>query len=460
MQSPRWRWIVLAWVAGCGGEDDPPCSAAALSEALRAATAGDVVEIGACRIEGEFEVPGGVTLEGAGPAATSLVGRDGAVLSLSGNGATVVRDLTVESDGRVGIRSAGPDEILLEGVDVDASRGVGIGIDGTPMVTLRAVHLRGPVSPENADELASDVDPTVSATHGLVLLDVGDATLEDVTATGFASYGALLVGSTARWNAGALDQNLGIGLCVDGGTVTVDALSIAGTLQGSRLRPSYSTLLTGGSAVDSSGLTIRDSAAYGMVVVEATGHHEGLVAEDNGDAAVWIQSSTSLEIAGSTLSRNRFAGVAAADSSGVVISDSEIGDTTLATSLFLDAAPIEVGDGVQLVGSAEAIRLEALALRNNGRVGLLLDLDGASTAGVSLDDVTVEGSGEALGAIAQNGDVQGGWDAAVARSGAVLDNDAAFAASGSELPLAGLLGPNNFPQIDRDDLRGLLGPNN
>lgn len=460
MSSPRCRFFLLIFAMGCGDEgDDRPCTAAALSEALQAASAGDVVEVGACRIEGEFEVPGGVTLEGAGPAETFLVGGEGPVLTLSGDGTTVVRDLAVESDGRMGIRSSGSGEIELDGVDVRATRGIGIGIDGNPVVSLHTVHLTGPVLPENVEDFGSDVDPAVSATHGLVLLEVEDASLEDVTATGFASYGALLVGTNAAWNGGALDGNLGIGLCVAGGTASVDGVSIAGTLHGSGLRPGYSALVMDGAEVDSTGLSIRDSTGYGMVVSEATGHHEGLVAEGNTDAAVWAQSSTSFELTGATLSGNGFAGVVAADSSGIVITDSEIADTVLATSLFLDAGTIEVGDGVQLVGSAEGIRLEALTLRNNGRVGVLLDLDGASTAGVSLDDVDVEGNGESLGVIAQNGTIEDGWDASVARSGAVLDNDEAFTTAGSELPLAGILGAASFPQIDRNDLRGLIGPN-
>ena len=76
MSCTRWVPAALAlglFAVGCQGEQDdgPFCSAAALAEALAAASAGETVRVGACRLAGSFTVPAGVTLAGEGGGASS-----------------------------------------------------------------------------------------------------------------------------------------------------------------------------------------------------------------------------------------------------------------------------------------------------------------------------------------------------------------------------------------------------
>ncbi len=82
----------------------------------------------------------------------------------------------------------------------------------------------------------------------------------------------------------------------------------------------------------------------------------------------------------------------------------------------------------------------------------------ASTATVALSAITVDASGTALGAVAQNGSVLSGWDAEIVRLGAAAANDALFTGS---LDIAGAVGPPCFPPIDdvrASGIGALVGP--
>jgi hypothetical protein len=89
----------------------------------------------------------------------------------------------------------------------------------------------------------------------------------------------------------------------------------------------------------------------------------------------------------------------------------------------------EIGDGVQLTGSYDAVRLANLTIRGNERAGLLVD----AAPGVTFEAVTVDAAGAAFGALAGGRDVArgvltvaspAGWDSGITRTGAAVANDA------------------------------------
>jgi len=99
-----------------------------------------------------------------------------------------------------------------------------------------------------------------------------------------------------------------------------------------------------------------------------------------------------------------------------------------------------------------------LVLSANERVGLLLELGGGSTSSVSVAGVSVDGTGSAFGAVAQNGTLEAGWDSGVTRAGDTALNDAAFAGA---LDVAGAVGPPCLPplaDVETAGLDALLGP--
>ena len=186
--------LILLLSPACGG-DDAICSADALESALLEAPT--TVQIGECSIEGSFTVPAGVDISGTGPA--SVISSDGVALTLSGG---AVRDLMIDSSGRAAIVARDGTGITIERVRIRVTLGIGIGIESVSQVELTDVELSGPVSASNATQFPPTVTSTESATHGLVLVGVDDATLSNVAIRGFAEFGALFVGSTSTGPTG------------------------------------------------------------------------------------------------------------------------------------------------------------------------------------------------------------------------------------------------------------------
>jgi hypothetical protein len=443
-------WALVLLLGGCGSD---PCDAGALRDELADARAGDTVRIGSCRIEGSFEVPAGVLLRGAGHGTVLASSGQTAVLTAAaGDGTTAIRDLSVESDGTIGILVRGVAGVDLSGLAVTATRGIGIGIEDTPTVSLENVSLVGPVTADNARDVPIGPTPDETATHGLVLLGVADAQLSDVRASGFASFGVLAHDCDVTWQGGGAPGSLGVGLAIAGGTATLTDLDLSGNLRGGELESPLAALFLEGASIDSTGLTVRGGEGIGLMHVGAQAVHRDLTVEDNTDAGVWVQDATSFELSGAAthVSGNRFAGLAVVDSSNVSIRDARIESTATALHVVEDTGTVEVGDGIQLVRSTQAIDLRDLALSANERVGLLVDLGGGSDADVAITSVQVDGT--SYGAIVQNGTRRDDWDAGIDRQGDTATNDATLLQSGDRLDITDLVGPNCLPELP--DLAG------
>ena len=423
--------IALIFGAGCQETSEPITDAPALAAALEGAASGDEVRLGACHIVGDFVVPAGVSLVGAGVDQSVIESDSRAAVWVIGDiGMPTISDLSIVSNGAAGLVVAGDGgagSVSLERIDIEVHRGVGIGVEQLGSISLQDVVTHGPITADNVDSLPENPSPTDTATHGIVMREVDDAQLTDVESTGFALFGAMAVDSSVTWRGGGVPGNHGTALLVEGGSATLETLDLCGTLKGElRGYNVYGAVFSDGAAVESDGLEVCDTDGFGILHHASSGIHVDLNAHDNNAAAVWAQQS-SLEISGSTSSivNNRLAGVALLDMETATIADAEISSTSSSVRVIGETGHCESGDGVQLVDTTGEVLLQNLTLEQNDRVGILLDLEEAP-ASLVLQSITVDGVEEQLGAIAQGSAVPDGWDEQVTRSGATEVNDDDF----------------------------------
>lgn len=445
-----------------GGETaGPMCDAESLEAALAGAAPGDTVRIGACRISGSFTVPAGVTLAGEGAGASVLVtpGLQPALRLTPGTPGARATDLSVESSANSGVLIRGSGEATLEDASVTATRGMAVAVENIDSLTLTNVTLTGPITRENADGFAAAVTPDETATHGLVVAHAGAANLSNVTATGFADIAVLLVSSTTTWTGGGATDTLGIGVMVYGGTAVLADLDLSRTFQGIRLVPAYGAVFAAGAVVETTNLSVTGGANYGLLHDSASARHRDLRADDNHDAAVWVQFCPSFEMSGAAteVAGNRFAGVVVYESENVVVQDAHVDTSALAVGVFEETGSIQVGDGIQVVHPIGPTTFRNVTLAGNERVGLLVSLRGESSDLVTIEDVAVDGAGTQLGAVIQGGTVTPGWDAGITRTGATSANDAAFRGT---LSTVGRIAPDDIPQVGDVDAEGLAGISN
>ena len=436
---------------GGGGVGD----AAGLTAALEAARPGDEIHVGPVTMVGEFVVPAGVSIVGAGPATVIAAPPGGTALSFAGGSpATRIASLTVEVNGGVGLLGRSGAAASIDDVLVDVQKGIGIGAEDLASLSLGRVHVQGTVTTDNAIAIPLDPLPADFATHGIVLVRIGAATADTVDVSGFAIAGALLVDTASTWTGGSSSNNRGTGLFVHGGTATVTSVRLCGSIMGGGLMPSYASVLSGGSDVHTTSMEVCDGEGYGILQSEATVSHSNLTVSNMTEAGVWVQSSTRFELTGASshIAGNRVAGLFVVQSSNVSVSDALIERTRNGTRITGDLGAIQVGDGVQLVDTTTSVSLSALRFVDNERVGVLLDVGTGSTAGVTLGALTVSGTGTALGAIAQGTTVLPGWDSAVVREGATITNDPAFT---GRLGIAGIVSPTDLPRADNLRTMGL-----
>jgi hypothetical protein len=435
--------LIAAATAHCGGSstaddaaladgDAEHCDADALRATLAAAAPGAVVRVGACRVVGSFTVPAGVTLRGRGIGESTIeaAAPSPALRIAPGAPATRVSDLTVESRANSAVLVLpGGGTAALDRVRVAAARGLGIAAQDVGRIELTDVALDGPVAAEN--ESGHPQDPAETAAYGLLLLRVRAAFLTGVTVRGFALFGALLIDSGVAWTGGGTPGNIGTGLAACRGQSILDHLDLDGALDGDRLMPAYGALFVGDETaeaiVSSTGLSVSGGADYGILHQHAAAVHRDLDVSGNGGPGVIAHFCSSLEIAGSSrLEGNRGAGLVVAGTPRFAVAGTEIASTADLSLVSSEGGTIVVGDGIHLLrepGGTVAVR--DVVLRNNDRVGLLVDLQGGTMDGTILSGVSVAGTGTALGAAAQNGTIPARWDDGIARDPTTAANDAA-----------------------------------
>lgn len=448
---------------GCGDDDDDDaaglCDASGLSEALSAASSGDVVEVGACTISGNFVVPAGVELRGQGSETSGIQSDADATVTLeAGAGTTRLADLAITSAGTAGVLTQGTGDgtIALSGLRVEATLGIGVGIENVASLSVDGVEIGGPVDASNADSFTPPWEPSSVATVGLGVFGVDEVGITSSNVSGFASVGAIVVASGLEWTTGGVRENLGSGLLISGGTATLTNVEIHDTLSGAGLYPAYGGVFSGGAIVTSSGLVIDGTEGHGLLHDNVDADHVDLSSSGNERTGVWAQNAGSFRLTGaaSMLMGNGQAGLMIAAVDDVEIRDAHISDTVLAPTVpDGDVTPVDMGDGLQIRDSVGTVVLADLAVANNGRAGILIDLGGGSAAGYELEGVSVDGTGEELGCIGQNGDFPDGWAASVERLGATAVNDEAVV---DPLGVTGIIQPEDLPATNLADLSSLL----
>ncbi len=447
------RFALAALLWGCGG-GIPPCAAGALEAALSTAGPGDVVEVGACRAEGRFRVPSGVTLRGDGPS-VSVIASAGTAIELLGD--ATVEGLRIEHGAGHGIGSLGAASVTIRDVEIFSTLGrAAIGISDVASVSITDVTLAGPVTSESVAQMLPE-QPTAmdTALHGLVLINVANASLERVDVTGYGTCGVASSSSTLSWVGGSASGNLGIGIWIDGGNAALQDVVVEETLRGFRGVTSYGLLSTRMASLQTQNMTVRRTHS-GIGTLHDTGSvaHESLLAEGHSAGAVVAQRTTSMAlVGGSRLLDNDFGGLLAAEAGGLVVDDVRIERTRQVRRLEGNWGNVQIGDGIQLASPPAGTTLRNLTLLGNERAGILLDLGGADTSAVTLTSVTVDADGSALGAVVQNGAQLSGWDAGIAREGAALVNDPTFAGG---LEIIRVLDAASFPASDA--LVGVVTP--
>lgn len=446
------RALAALTLAACGGETTVVVSSAdALREALDGATSGTVVQLSAGTYAGSFTVPAGVRIEGAGVDLVEIVApTDLDALRVTGGAdvATHVGGLSIAIDGGMGVRAIGG-RVELVDVSIRGPRGAAAGFADAEEVSLTRVRVEGPVTEANAMSLPPMPTPDVTLTHGIVLLRVARAALTDLEVRGTAHAGLLVVDSGLAWTGGRVEEVLGSGAIVVGGTATIAGLTVDRVLRGVGLVPAYALALVGGE-VATTDLVVTGSDDVGVLQSEGRAAHDRVDLRDNAYGGLWTQLAAATEVRGGSLEGNGLVGVHALDVDELTLDDLAI-TGTLARTRVVGAGSLEVGDAIQVVRPTRAT-LGRLTLADSARVGLLADGGGGSLAGVSILDSMVSGTGAQLGAIAQNGDVAAGWDAGLARDPVTTANDAAFA---GELGILGVVAPTEVPTADALRTAGL-----
>jgi hypothetical protein len=441
------RIALVAWLAltGCEGG---LCSAAELEEALTSAEAGDEVRLGACEIEGAFEVPTGVRLVGAGNGTVLRSVEGGApVLLVTSSEPVTVESLRLAVDhGGLGARAVGAGPLELHGVQVEVARGVGLGVaDGT--LRLRDVTLVGPITAANATTASTRSSET--GTWGLTGQSCS-VELDRVRARGFAVGAVGVEDCTTVWrdddDLADVEATRGLGIGVFGGTAELEGVEVTGLLAGIGA-PGVALAATGLATLRATDLRVTSGAGYGVLADGADVELVRAVIEDLGLTGVQVQRGA-LDATDLTLRRNGGAGVVALDAARVRIEHAVIAEHR-SVLLPSDAGDdVRVADGIHVrrVGATGApidLALREVALEDNPRAGLLLDAAESAPAMLSLIAVRARADAEgALGVVAQRTMLPAGWDAEVTREGAPAANDPLFA---TELDLVGIIMPPILP---------------
>jgi hypothetical protein len=412
------------------------CSTACedLRHRLSRAEPGDVVEVGACSALGGLTVPPGVFLEGVGSSTAAVEALPGKneVLILETRDALVtgLRNLRILGRG-VAVRTVGDGTARLEDVAIEVETGWGIVAESR--LELAGVRIVGPVTSENATDPRWVIEE--SSTTGWIGIDLAaEGSFEDVEVVGMAQAGVVVRGVSLTARRLVVRDTLSFGLLAEDADLELVQSAVERVFQGSRGDPAVAIGLTD-TTLDATTLRLQGNERYGLLAQGGVTRLHGLEARDNLDAAVWVGGARELTIDElSEVSGGRFAGVVAFECDRVLLRDTSVTNIAsqrrnVGSGSLLGA--IELGDGVQLMGTLPDARLENVELTDNARAGLMLDLT-AST--VSFDGVRVEGPPTALGAVAGRGgdalsmlvEPEVGWDVGVVRGPNASVNDAEF----------------------------------
>jgi hypothetical protein len=158
-----------------------------------------------------------------------------------------------------------------------------------------------------------------------------------------SGFGALLVGSSTAWTGGDASDNLGTGVVAIDGTLTLDGVEIARTMQDKSGLPAFGALLA-------SGALMTGQPPEGPTGVNAT--LTGLKVLDNEGIGVMYAGGSLLDATDVTATGNQVVGLMAVESSGITLTRGEYGGTRkVALPIGDGGGALEAGDGIQLLRS-------------------------------------------------------------------------------------------------------------
>ena len=434
---------------GCG--DGALCDREEVVAALADASPGETVSLGACVVAAPLTIPAGVTLAGQGrDTVVRVMAAGSGVEMIGGNGTTTLRDLSIESAGRFAVRATGTAAALrIEDVAMRLEAGMGLDVTGARALEVRRTTIDGPITFEVAATLPADPDPAITATHGIVLDGLlttlaAPAVIDRVEVRGLAAFGLLSIDSFVQLQDASFSDNRGVGVMIHGGGASMQIVGVHSTY-GGNAASAFGVVFSGETTVTSEALAVSATFGYGILQDGASTSHRGLVVADNVEIGIWLQGfgSMGIEGAGSVLRDNGLANVIAVDSGRLMIAECGMEGARL-SSRAVDGEPVEIGDGLQIVDAVGPIDLRSLGIRDNERVGLLIE--GSWPSAVSISDVEVDARGDALGAIVHGGAPPDGWDRGISRRGTAEANDASFT---DELAVVVAIGATELPAAAR-----------
>jgi hypothetical protein len=281
-----------------------------------------------------------------------------------------------------------------------------------------------------------------TGTHGLIVDEVPNASLEDLSSRGFARFGVLLKSSTTTWSRGDANANAWAGIMAHKGSATISDVTVDEVFDLALPDSATFGLVGDRSDVITERVSISESEGFGIYHLRGTAIHRDLTASDNSYGAVRLEVTTMAEIDG-TLSNNDFGGIIAYAAQDLLLHDLTIDGTTE----VLRAEPnrmLTVGDGIQLYASHQNARIERTTIDGSERTGVMLDLFGGSLPGGLFDAVTVTRSDPTSnGVLVQNGTRGNDWDDGLMRDAATVAADDGFT---SVLDIVGAVGPCFTPR--------------
>jgi hypothetical protein len=306
--------------------------------------------------------------------------------------------------------------VEIHDVSVSVTGTVGVLVSGIASLTVENLDLTGNVTEAEKDGVPPDPDSTRYAVVGMAVVKTGQADISALTAQGFAAYGVVLFETDTSWDGGEVHHLVGTGIQAAGpAEVSLANLNIHHVWQGATPF-GYGIVASHDVHLVTENVTIEDNGLAGLLMDHATGEHRNITISRNGSRGAWLQNCHPRDRAlgsvavgfmgdGNHLDDNSGVAFGVFNSSGVLLENAEINNTAMVTMVALDAGQVEIGDGIEIVGSTD-LEFSNVSLDNNARAGVVIDgrtteLSESDTQ-VAFNQVEISGDGD-RGFQAQNG---------------------------------------------------------
>ena len=391
-----------------------------IEEGVKRATAGDCIALAAGSYTGTT-LKAGVSLLGAGARHVTISSSDAGrpALALDGGADALLRGFTLSSAG-VGLSVRGTQGTTIDQVRLEAAQGVGIeGRDAKQLVIQNTrIEKLGPASTGGGDAGhdagAGDAGAPASTDHGIgvllargttatltgcavqdcatqgILVDESDLILEKSAVSSSGLFGVVVQCATgcggltgSRITGTMITASQGIGLLVTGAKLEATDNDIGDTRHAAGF--ARGVQIQGGAAVVLRGNRVHHGVGQGIVLDSVTGTLEQNTVEGNQERGIWLQhiSSPGLKLTQNTITANERAGLGATDSTAVTITGGRI-EGTKKLDVMLQGKTGKVGDGIQVLGQSD-VQISGVTLKDNERIGLIIDNARASASNTTID---------------------------------------------------------------------------